>query len=111
MLLKAKLGEKNKFYYDEKLKRWVEEGAESPAEEAALPPPPTTATFQNGGTDYNLRSALKKEAPSHDGSVEFPSPNPTPAENSSGIPLSHQAQTNSRLVGGWVFVQGTTSNV
>lgn len=82
----AKLGEKNKFYYDEKLKRWVEEGAESPAEEAALPPPPTTATFQNGGTDYNLRSALKKEAPSHDGSVEFPSPNPTPAENSSGIP-------------------------
>ncbi|KAA0041083.1 protein transport protein SEC16A-like protein [Cucumis melo var. makuwa] len=82
----AKLGEKNKFYYDEKLKRWVEEGAESPAEEAALPPPPTTAPFQNGGTDYNLRSALKKEAPSHDGIAEFPSPNPTLAENSSGIP-------------------------
>lgn len=86
MLVKAKLGEKNKFYYDEKLKRWVEEGAESPAEEAALPPPPTTAPFQNGGTDYNLRSALKKEAPSHDGIAEFPSPNPTLAENSSGIP-------------------------
>ncbi|KAE8650058.1 protein transport protein SEC16B homolog [Cucumis sativus] len=82
----AKLGEKNKFYYDEKLKRWVEEGAEAPAEEAALPPPPTTAPFQNGGTDYNLRSALKKEAPSHDGIAEFPSPNPTPAENISGIP-------------------------
>ncbi|KAG7028392.1 Protein transport protein SEC16A-like protein, partial [Cucurbita argyrosperma subsp. argyrosperma] len=82
----AKLGEKNKFYYDEKLKRWVEEGVESPAEEAALPPPPTTTTFQNGGTDYNLRSVLKKEAPSSDGNVEFPTPNPTPVENSSGIP-------------------------
>ncbi|KAG6577684.1 Protein transport protein SEC16B-like protein, partial [Cucurbita argyrosperma subsp. sororia] len=82
----AKLGDKNKFYYDEKLKRWVEEGAESPAEEPALPPPPTTTTFQNGGADYNLRSTLKKEAPSHDGNVEFASPNPIPAENSSGIP-------------------------
>ncbi|KAK7406260.1 hypothetical protein VNO78_07883 [Psophocarpus tetragonolobus] len=58
----AKLGEKNKFYYDEKLKRWVEEGAELPAEEAALPPPPTTASFQNGSTEYNLRSALKNES-------------------------------------------------
>ncbi|XP_045789857.1 protein transport protein SEC16B homolog [Trifolium pratense] len=57
----AKLGEKNKFYYDENLKRWVEEGAEPPAEETALAPPPTTATFQNGLTDYNLKSALKTE--------------------------------------------------
>lgn len=52
-LLKAKLGEKNRFYYDEKLKRWVEEGAEPPAEEAAPPPPPTTAAFQNGVHDQN----------------------------------------------------------
>ncbi|KAG4973019.1 hypothetical protein JHK82_029952 [Glycine max] len=59
----AKLGEKNKFYYDEKLKRWVEEGAEVPAEEAsALPPPPTTAAFQNGSTEYNSRFALKTES-------------------------------------------------
>ncbi|ESW29348.1 hypothetical protein PHAVU_002G063200 [Phaseolus vulgaris] len=59
----AKLGEKNKFYYDEKLKRWVEEGAALPAEEAALPPPPpTTAAFQNGSTEYNLKSALKTES-------------------------------------------------
>lgn len=79
------MGETNKFYYDEKLKRWVEEGAASPVEETALPPPPTTSTFQNGGTDYNLRSALQKEAPSHEGSMDFPSPNPTP-ENNSGIP-------------------------
>lgn len=46
--IKAKLGEKNKFYYDEQLKRWVEEGVDPPAKETALPPPPTTATFQNG---------------------------------------------------------------
>ena len=57
------MGEKNKFYYDEKLKRWVEEGAALPAEEAALPPPPpTTAAFQNGSTEYNLKSALKTES-------------------------------------------------
>ncbi|KAG6553655.1 hypothetical protein Mapa_004569 [Marchantia paleacea] len=43
----AKLGEKNKFYYDEKLKRWVEEGAQPTAEEVALPPPPTSAKFVN----------------------------------------------------------------
>ncbi|KAJ7557254.1 hypothetical protein O6H91_05G119000 [Diphasiastrum complanatum] len=39
----AKLGEKNKFYYDENLKRWVEEGVELPPEEPALPPPPTVS--------------------------------------------------------------------
>ena len=55
------MGEKNKFYYDEKLKRWVEEGAEPPAEEAALPPPPTTAAFQNGSIEYSLKSALRTE--------------------------------------------------
>ncbi|XP_061365661.1 protein transport protein SEC16B homolog [Gastrolobium bilobum] len=65
----AKLGEKNKFYYDEKLKRWVEEGAELPAEEAALPPPPTIAAFQNGSNEYNLKSALKTEgSPPNEGS-------------------------------------------
>lgn len=42
------MGENNKFYYDDKLKRWVEEGAEPPAEEPALAPPPTTAAFMNG---------------------------------------------------------------
>ncbi|BFI25268.1 COPII coat assembly protein SEC16 [Marchantia polymorpha subsp. ruderalis] len=41
----AKLGEKNKFYYDQKLKRWVEEGAQPTPEEVALPPPPTSANF------------------------------------------------------------------
>ncbi|CAN0842265.1 Protein transport protein SEC16B homolog [Linum grandiflorum] len=83
----AKLGEKNKFYYDEKLKRWVEEGVEPPAEEAAPPPPPTTAAFSNGAasSDYNLKSALKNEgSPPHSGSPKFR--NAASPEHSSGIP-------------------------
>ncbi|KAL7165085.1 hypothetical protein ACSBR2_040878 [Camellia fascicularis] len=80
----AKLGEKNKFYYDEKLKRWVEEGAELPAEQTAPPPPPTTAAFQNGMSDYNLRSVLKSEGSLSDGSPEFKSS--SPLEHGSGIP-------------------------
>lgn len=80
------MGEKNKFYYDEKLKRWVEEGAEPPAEEAALPPPPTTAAFQNGTSDYNLKSALKTEGFVANGSpADFKSPTTLP-EQPSGIP-------------------------
>ncbi|GLT65838.1 hypothetical protein SLA2020_382430 [Shorea laevis] len=81
----AKLGEKNKFYYDEKLKRWVEEGVEPPAEEAALPPPPpTTAAFQNGMPDYNLKSTLQKERIPTNQSLDYRSP--TPSEHTSGIP-------------------------
>ncbi|CAM6048637.1 unnamed protein product [Sphagnum compactum] len=41
---KAKLGDTNKFRYDEKLKRWVEEGVELPPEEP-LPPPPISSNF------------------------------------------------------------------
>lgn len=82
LLLKAKLGEKNKFYYDEKLKRWVEEGVDPPAEEAALPPPPTTA-FQNGTSDYNLKSAMKEGSPPN-GSPDLK--NSTPSDHTPGIP-------------------------
>ncbi|XP_077235430.1 protein transport protein SEC16A homolog [Tasmannia lanceolata] len=80
----AKLGEKNKFYYDEKLKRWVEEGAAPPAEEAALPPPPTAASFQNGTSDHNINSAFKTQNFPANGGPEAKSPNPM--ERSSGIP-------------------------
>ncbi|OVA14413.1 Sec16 [Macleaya cordata] len=80
----AKLGEKNKFYYDEKLMRWVEEGAEPPAEETSLPPPPTTAVFQNGMTDYNIKTAYKSESLPGNGVTE--SKSPTHSERSSGIP-------------------------
>lgn len=91
---KAKLGESNKFYYDEKLKRWVEEGADPPAEEPAIPPPPTTTTFQNGMPDYNASNAFKSENNIKDafqreshtdklGPVTTPS---VPLEQNSGIP-------------------------
>ncbi|GLU05570.1 hypothetical protein SLE2022_226670 [Rubroshorea leprosula] len=80
----AKLGEKNRFYYDEKLKRWVEEGAEPPAEEAALAPPPTSAAFQNGMHEYNLNSALKNEGSPTNGSPKFR--NSSTTEHASGIP-------------------------
>ncbi|GLT91072.1 hypothetical protein SLE2022_089810 [Rubroshorea leprosula] len=95
----AKLGEENKFYYDEKLKRWVEEGAEAPAEEAALAPPPTTVAFQNGMHEYNLNSALKNEGSPTNGSPKFRNTNPT--EHASGIPpiptSSNQFATRGRM--------------
>ncbi|KAI3687229.1 hypothetical protein L1987_80923 [Smallanthus sonchifolius] len=77
----AKLGETNKFYFDEKLGRWVEEGVTPPAEEAALAPPPTMTSFQNGSPDYSLKTALTTESMSS----EFASP--TPPSHTSGIPL------------------------
>ncbi|KAM0007476.1 putative COPII coat assembly protein, Sec16 [Helianthus debilis subsp. tardiflorus] len=76
----AKLGEKNKFYYDEKLKRWVEEGVDPPAEEAAIAPPPTMSTFQNGTPEYSSKSAVKGDGSLTNGSSEFSS------SKSSGIP-------------------------
>ncbi|KZV45340.1 hypothetical protein F511_04078 [Dorcoceras hygrometricum] len=79
----AKLGDTNKFYYDEKLKRWVEEGAAPPAEEETLPPPPTTATFQNGTSDYNLKTALQNEISHVNRNPEYRSTSPP---DSSGIP-------------------------
>ncbi|ODV58826.1 COPII coat assembly protein SEC16 ASCRUDRAFT_72237 [Ascoidea rubescens DSM 1968] len=50
----AKLGEESKFYYDEKLKRWVNKDAPQEAETAAAPPPPpikkkTTETLEGRG--------------------------------------------------------------
>lgn len=79
----AKLGETNKFYYDDKLKRWVEEGVEPAAEEAALGPPPTAAAFQNGTLDYNISNAIRSQVPSANGG---PEPNSPPLEHNSGIP-------------------------
>lgn len=61
--MKAKLGEENKFYYDENLKTWVEKGAKAPAEVAPLAPPPTTTSFQTGLPDYGLNNAgIKTES-------------------------------------------------
>ncbi|KAK4729040.1 hypothetical protein R3W88_022028 [Solanum pinnatisectum] len=81
----AKLGDSNKFFYDEKLKRWVEEGAELPAAEPPLAPPPTAPAFQNGGPDYNVKSVLKSESPiCNNGFPEMKSP--TSSDNGAGIP-------------------------
>ncbi|KAL1559714.1 protein transport protein SEC16B [Salvia divinorum] len=77
----AKLGETNKFYYDEKLKRWVEEGVEPPAPEAVLPPPPKASVFQNGASEVN---SLQSEPPHNNGNLEFKSP--STMDNSSGMP-------------------------
>ncbi|KAF2299042.1 hypothetical protein GH714_030169 [Hevea brasiliensis] len=104
----AKLGEKNKFYYDEKLKRWVEEGAEPPTEEAVLQPPPTTSAFQNGMSDYNLKSALKSDGSPTNGSPTSKTPNPV--EHSSGIPPIPTSSNQFSARGGWVYEQGLAEN-
>ncbi|XP_004308474.1 PREDICTED: uncharacterized protein LOC101306474 [Fragaria vesca subsp. vesca] len=85
----AKLGEANKFYYDEKLKRWVEEGAEPPAEEAALPPPPPTmAAIQNRMQDYNVNDALKTTSFHAVGGPEIKSPASSMSSGSPPVPPS-----------------------
>ncbi|KAG5630700.1 hypothetical protein H5410_002417 [Solanum commersonii] len=77
----AKLGDSNKFYYDEKLERRVEEGAELPAAEPPLAPPPTAPAFLNGAPDYNVKS----ESPIYNnGFPEMKSP--TSSDNGAGIP-------------------------
>ncbi|CAH2046046.1 unnamed protein product [Thlaspi arvense] len=85
----AKLGEENQFYYDEKLKRWVEKGVEPPAEEAALPPPPTLGTYQNNSLGYENKSDMQNEMSPSSGS--WSSGSPSPSENSSGIPPVSQS--------------------
>ncbi|KAK1325360.1 hypothetical protein QJS10_CPA01g02765 [Acorus calamus] len=96
----AKLGESNKFYYDEKLKRWVEEGVEPPAAEAALPPPPTNTTFMNGTSEYDINSAFKGQStPSNGGSP--------PSEHSSGMPPIPPSTNQFSARGRMGFVQGT----
>ncbi|VVB08258.1 unnamed protein product [Arabis nemorensis] len=82
----AKLGEENQFYYDDKLKRWVERGAPPPAEEAALPPPPTLGAFQNNSSGYENKSDMKNEMSPPSSGGSWSSGSPTPSENSSGIP-------------------------
>ncbi|XVF33549.1 hypothetical protein REPUB_Repub17cG0177800 [Reevesia pubescens] len=93
----AKLGEKNKFYYDEKLKRWVEEGAEPPAVEAALPPPPSSAAFQNGMNDLSIKDTPQIESLHKSGENK----SPISSERSSGIPpippTSNQYSARARM--------------
>lgn len=91
-LVKAKLGEKNKFYYDDKLKRWVEEGAEPPAEETALASPPTFAVFQDNTVN---------DAPKIESLHTNTGPETISCECSSGIPpippSSHQFSARGQM--------------
>lgn len=110
------MGDENKFYYDEKLGRWVEKGVEIPAEEAAPPPPPTTSVFQNGTSDYNLKSALQTEVSHSNGSPEFRGSGPM--DNNPGIPplppttnqysARGRMGVRSRLVDKITFTQSTS---
>lgn len=68
----AKLGEENQFYYDEKLKRWVERGKENLEEAKPLAPPPTSFSFQATPT----ATSSSPNATSADASV----PNSDPLE-------------------------------
>eukprot|EP00884_Botryococcus_braunii_P020182 jgi/Botrbrau1/6848/Bobra.152_2s0008.1 len=49
--VKAKLGQKNDFFYDEELKVWRERG-KPPPENAGLPPPPPTMGFVSRGASF-----------------------------------------------------------
>lgn len=82
--MKAKLGERNKFFYDEKLKRWVEEGVEPQPEEAYLPPPPTTVAHQNGISVNDTNSAFK--SPTHNANGILETSYLSPLQHASGIP-------------------------
>ncbi|PON61160.1 COPII coat assembly protein, Sec [Parasponia andersonii] len=114
----AKLGKPNSFYYDDKLKRWVEEGAEPPLEQEALPPPPTTAAFQSGTQDYGLKDSPKPERFDTVAGTEIRSPNSS--EKSPGIPIppgSNQFSLHgrmgvrSRYVDTFNKSSGTTANL
>ncbi|XP_039121844.1 protein transport protein SEC16B homolog [Dioscorea cayenensis subsp. rotundata] len=95
----AKLGQSNKFYYDEKLKRWVEEGTEPPAAEVALAPPPMLASYQNGISDHNVNSSFQSQSLPANGGSEIRSPSVT--EPSSGMPpvppTTNQFSSRSRM--------------
>ncbi|KAF3795216.1 transport protein SEC16B-like protein [Nymphaea thermarum] len=85
----AKLGEKNKFYYDEKLKRWVEEGVDPQAEAAELAPPPTSVAFQTAAlqadsSSYSMNSTVASQNALPNGVLEAKST--LPSDYNSGIP-------------------------
>ncbi|XP_024532336.1 protein transport protein SEC16B homolog isoform X1 [Selaginella moellendorffii] len=74
----AKLGDSNKFRYDETLKRWVEEGAEAQAPDLPLAPPPTA---------NKLVSRVEENGAPISMSPERPQPTPErPQPVVSGIP-------------------------
>ncbi|KAH9607127.1 hypothetical protein KSS87_005055 [Heliosperma pusillum] len=94
----AKLGDTNKFYYDEKLKRWVEEGAEPPAEEPALAPPPTSTAFQAEKSDSYSKNAFNNALNLSGGSEPANSAPPgISMENPTFPPSSNQFSARGRM--------------
>lgn len=93
----AKLGDANKFYYDEKLKRWVEEGVEPTPEESAPPPPPVTGAFQNGNSDYNLKNALNDGLNAVNGSPGSITSTPESSPVPPSLPSSNQFSARNRM--------------
>ncbi|CAH8384260.1 unnamed protein product [Eruca vesicaria subsp. sativa] len=89
----AKLGDENQFYYDEKLKRWVEKGVEPPAEEAALPPPPTVGTYRSNSLGYENKSDMKNEMSPPSGSLTG-----IPPVSQGSNPFSARTRSRSRYV-------------
>ncbi|EFJ23470.1 hypothetical protein SELMODRAFT_415411 [Selaginella moellendorffii] len=59
----AKLGDSNKFRYDETLKRWVEEGAEAQAPELPLAPPPTANKLVSRVEENGAPISMSPERP------------------------------------------------
>ena len=86
--VKANLGERNTFYFDEKLGRWVDETGEGAGAAAALPPPPLSSTPSAGALPQgssslyrmpdNLQSryvdSMKAESPHEQASPPLPRP-------------------------------------
>ncbi|KEP65231.1 UNVERIFIED_CONTAM: surface antigen repeat-containing protein [Hammondia hammondi] len=60
---KAHMGEENKMYYNEKLKRWVVRGEEHLVEQEQLPPPPPTAAALQKPRSSDAGAALPSAGP------------------------------------------------
>eukprot|EP00271_Cylindrocystis_brebissonii_P003418 TRINITY_DN14376_c0_g1_i1.p1 TRINITY_DN14376_c0_g1~~TRINITY_DN14376_c0_g1_i1.p1 ORF type:complete len:2183 (+),score=493.32 TRINITY_DN14376_c0_g1_i1:157-6549(+) len=61
----AKLGDNNSFYYDEKLKRWVDKNADAESEAAPVGPPPTSLGYTP--TSSPLKPAGPSDSPTPPG--------------------------------------------
>lgn len=58
MQKEAKLGEQNKFIFDKERGIWREEGAETPAAAAPLPPPPVSRKAPQDSTPASTPGTL-----------------------------------------------------
>ncbi|CAN6605623.1 hypothetical protein TRVA0_003S00320 [Trichomonascus vanleenenianus] len=88
--VRAKLGEKSRFYYDEKLKRWVNKDAPVEDQQSDLPPPPPKKPSAPLHT-HSAPPMAPATAPSMTTPMPSKSPMPKPTVSGSstpGVPLS-----------------------